>query len=124
MRRRSYHHGDLRRALLDATLSLATELGPAGVSLRQAAERAGVSQAAPYRHFSGKEAMIAAASEEGFRLLHAAMVEATHAGSADPAQRLAALVACYAEFAVTRTAHFRLMFGQGSAPKAATSTLQ
>lgn len=123
-RRRTYHHGSLRRALLDATLSLTQELGPAGVTLRQAAERAGVSQAAPYRHFAGKDAMIAAAAEEGFALLRGALLEAARGAAADPAERLAAWVACYARFAVGHPAHFRLMFGQASAPKSVTAALQ
>ena len=86
----SYHHGDLRRALLDATLSLAAEVGTAGVTLRQAANRAGVSQTAPYRHFDDKAAMLAAASEEGFRLLHARMTEAARPFAAEPMRRLGA----------------------------------
>jgi len=123
-RRRSYHHGDLRRALLDATLSLAAELGPAGVTLRQAADRAGVSQTAPYRHFDDKAAMLAAASEEGFRLLHARMTEAARPFAGEPMRRMSAWGRCYVDFAVAHTAHFRLMFGQGSPQKSATETLQ
>ena len=123
-RRKSYHHGDLRRALLDATLSLAAELGPAGVTLRQVADRAGVSQTAPYRHFDDKAAMLAAASEEGFRLLHARMTEAARPFTADPMRRIGAWGRCYVDFAVAHTAHFRLMFGQGSPQKSATEALQ
>src|SRR5688500_11737827 len=67
--REGYHHGDLRRALLDATLRLAAEKSPAGVSLRESAREAGVSPAAPYRHFQDKQNMLAAAAEEGFRIL-------------------------------------------------------
>jgi AcrR family transcriptional regulator len=114
-----YHHGDLRRALLDATLALAEEYGAAGVTLRQAAERAGVSQTAPYRHFADKTAMLAAASEEGFRLLYAQMLAVSQA-----AHPIAAWAACYVEFAVAHTAHFRLMFGQGSAQKSTSVALQ
>jgi len=117
-----YHHGDLRRALLDATLALAEEYGAAGVTLRQAAERAGVSQTAPYRHFTDKTTMLAAASEEGFRLLHARMLAVSQ--EARPAQQIPAWAACYVEFAVTHTAHFRLMFGQGSAQKSTSVALQ
>jgi len=116
-----YHHGDLRRALLDATLALAEEHGAAGVTLRQAAERAGVSQTAPYRHFADKTAMLAAASEEGFRLLYARMLAVSQGGAV---QQVAAWAACYVEFAVTHTAHFRLMFGQGSAQKSTSVSLQ
>ena len=117
-----YHHGDLRRALLDATLALAEEYGAAGVTLRQAAERAGVSQTAPYRHFADKTAMLAAVSEEGFRLLYARMLAVSQA--ARPMRQIAAWAACYVEFAVTHTAYFRLMFGQGSAQKSTSIALQ
>ena len=121
--RTSYHHGDLRRALLDATLTVAGELGPAGVTLRQVADRAGVSQTAPYRHFVDKAAMLAAASEEGFRLLHARMLEASRLADG-PMQRLGAWASGYVEFAVAHDAHFRLMFGQGSPQKSTTDALQ
>ena len=123
-RRRSYHHGDLRRALLDATLALAQEHGADGVTLRQAAERAGVSQTAPYRHFADKAALLAAASEEGFHLLRAQMLEAARGLAADPLRRIGAWAGCYVDFAVTHAAHFRLMFGQGSPHKSTTDALQ
>lgn len=116
-----YHHGDLRRALLDATLALAEEYGAAGVTLRQAAERAGVSQTAPYRHFADKTAMLAAASEEGFRVLYARMLAVS---AARPVRQIGAWAACYVEFAVTHTAYFRLMFGQGSPQKSTSVALQ
>ena len=54
----AYHHGQLRRALLDATLDLVKESGPRGLTLRGAARRAGVSPSAPYRHFADKEALV------------------------------------------------------------------
>lgn len=117
-----YHHGDLRRALLDAALALAEECGAAGVTLRQVAERAGVSQTAPYRHFADKTAMLAAASEEGFRLLYARMLAVSQ--EARPGQQIGAWAACYVEFAVKHTAYFRLMFGQGSAQKSTSVSLQ
>jgi AcrR family transcriptional regulator len=65
----SYHHGNLRRALIDAALGLIEKEGPASLSLREVARRAGVSTAAPYRHFPSREALLAAVAEEGFRLL-------------------------------------------------------
>jgi AcrR family transcriptional regulator len=118
----TYHHGDLRRALLDATVHLAGELGAAGVTLRAAARVAGVSQTAPYRHIADKTAMLAAASEEGHLLLAESLE--TAAAIADPARRILALCVCYVEFAITHADRFRLMFGQGSPPKAAAAALQ
>jgi AcrR family transcriptional regulator len=65
----TYHHGDLRRALVDAALALVQERGAEGFTLREAARRVGVSQTAPYRHFETKEALLAAVAEEGFTTL-------------------------------------------------------
>lgn len=121
-RGKPYHHGDLRRALLDATLDLAAERSPAGVSLRESARAAGVSQAAPYRHFPDKQTMLAAASEEGFRLLLRRVGELTP--SERPADQLVDWVGVYVRFAVEHPAHFRLMWGQGSPPKTSTPSLQ
>lgn len=121
--RKPYHHGDLRRGLLDATLDLAREKSPAGVSLREAATLAGVSQAAPYRHFADKQAMLAAAAEEGFRQL-LERVERLGLAERTPAERLLDWVELYVRFAVEQPAHFRLMHGQGSPPKSASPTLQ
>ena len=123
-RKQPYHHGDLRRALLDATLALAGERGAAGVTLREVARVAGVSQTAPYRHFPDKLAMLAAASEEGFALLNAALRAALKASKSDPHAELLTLGASYVRFALDHAAHFRLMFGHGSPPKAAAAGLQ
>jgi AcrR family transcriptional regulator len=68
-RPKRYHHGELPRALLDAALHIASAEGTHGLTLRAVARRAAVSQAAPYRHFANKEAILAAVAEEGFRSL-------------------------------------------------------
>ncbi len=73
----SYHHGNLRHALLEAALWLVETEGTEALTLRAAARRAGVSQAAPYRHFASKEALLAAVAEDGFRAMTAAMRRAT-----------------------------------------------
>ena len=72
-RRQSYHHGDLKRALTSAALSLVAEKGPKGFTLTEAARRAGVSAAAPYRHFADKAELLAAVAEQGFLALHVAL---------------------------------------------------
>jgi AcrR family transcriptional regulator len=122
--RKPYHHGDLRRALLDGALQLAEQKGPAAVSLREAARVAGVSHNAPYRHFDDKLAMLAAASEEGFVLLHAEMQAALAACGPEARSRLVALAVAYVRFALHHPAHFRMMYGHRSPPKAATAALQ
>jgi AcrR family transcriptional regulator len=104
-----YHHGDLRRALLDAALELVKEHGPSGITLREAARRAGVTHAAPYRHFADKEALLAALAEEGFRRLRAE-VEAAIA-EAGGLSRSEAIGVAYVRFARKNPSQFRVMFG-------------
>jgi AcrR family transcriptional regulator len=104
-------------------LKLAAERSPAGVSLRESAREAGVSQAAPYRHFPDKQTMLAAAAEEGFRLL-LAMIDDPAQRAQSPADQIVAWVDVYVRFAIEHPAHFRLMWGQGSPPKATTPALQ
>jgi len=109
-RKKSYHHGDLRRALLDAALAIIDGRGVEALTLREVAHRVGVTQAAPYHHFADKEAILAAVAEEGFVELDQAMVAARDA--AEPAARLGAMGKSYVRFAVARPAHFRVMFGK------------
>ncbi|MBI2527927.1 MAG: TetR/AcrR family transcriptional regulator [Candidatus Rokubacteria bacterium] len=118
-RRKSYHHGDLRRALLDAARELVQTAGAEALTLRAAARLAGVSQAAPYRHFADKRTLLAAVAEEGFRALTEAMRQATAMQSGDPLSRFRALGLSYVGFAVDHPAHFRVMFGRETADKAA-----
>jgi AcrR family transcriptional regulator len=77
-----YHHGDLRRALTDAALDLIGERGPEGFALTEVARRAGVSAAAPYRHFADKSDLVAVVAELGFQRLHDALLAAQGAGTA------------------------------------------
>jgi AcrR family transcriptional regulator len=107
-----YHHGDLPRALVDAALELIGRHGVRALTLRAAARRAGVSQAAPYRHFADKDALLAAVAEEGFRLLTAAMRETAQADGGDPLSRFRGLGLGYVSFAAGHPAHFRVMFGR------------
>ena len=74
--KRTYHHGDLRRALLDAAWRLVAEKGLAALTLREVARAAGVSHAAPYHHFPTRTALLDALAEEGFAGLDRAMAEA------------------------------------------------
>jgi AcrR family transcriptional regulator len=104
-----YHHGDLRRALVDAALELVKEQGPAGITLREAARRAGVTHAAPYRHFADKEALLAAVAEEGFMRLKET-VEAAIA-VVEPKNGVEAIGISYVRFARENPSQFRVMFG-------------
>jgi AcrR family transcriptional regulator len=117
-RRSDYHHGDLRRALIDAALPLLKEGGPKALTLRAVARAAGVSQTAPYRHFADRAALIAAIAEEGFTRLHQELVKvATHPartlGKAPTTARggLQAIALAYVRLALDRPGEYRLMFG-------------
>jgi AcrR family transcriptional regulator len=105
---RTYHHGDLRAALVAAALDLLEAGGEAALSLRAAARACGVSAMAPYRHFASKEALLEAVAARGFGDL-AADLEAAD-GSATGVQALAAQGAAYVTFAGRNPALFRLMF--------------
>ena len=105
-----YHHGDLRRALIDASLALIAEEGFSALTLREVARRAGVTHAAPYRHFADKEALLAAVAEEGFRAMASDMRERMDKETS-PTERLLACGVAYVLFAVRHPSHFRVMFG-------------
>jgi AcrR family transcriptional regulator len=109
--RAGYHHGSLRRALLDAALTLIDRDGPEGFTLRGAAREAGVTSGAPYHHFPDKEALIAALAEEGFARLGSA-IEAAGAGLAEPAARAHEMAVAYVRFAAAHPTHFRVMMGR------------
>ncbi|MFN7976646.1 MAG: TetR/AcrR family transcriptional regulator [Vicinamibacterales bacterium] len=107
-RRPSYHHGDLREALIRAAVQLIEDQGPDGFTLREAARVVGVTHTAPYRHFADRDALLVAVAQEGFQGLGAAM-QARQAGLADPRARLQAIGIAYVEYAVAHPSHFRLM---------------
>jgi AcrR family transcriptional regulator len=121
---KAYHHGNLRRALLDGALRLLETKGVAGLTLRAAARAAGVSQAAPYRHFADKGALLAAVAEEGFRALTAATRAAMRAQSGDRVTGFRAHGLAYIRYAVEHPARFRLMFGRESSLHAGPASLR
>jgi AcrR family transcriptional regulator len=106
----SYHHGDLREALVRAGRTILEKDGLAALSLRRVARTAGVSPAAPYHHFPDKQALLDAIATQGFDALTAAM-ETRMAEETDPDARLDASGVGYVAFAVENPALFRLMFG-------------
>ncbi|MGO9385528.1 MAG: TetR/AcrR family transcriptional regulator [Mycobacterium sp.] len=109
-RRGSYHHGDLKRALTSAALSLVAEKGPKGFTLTEAARRAGVSAAAPYRHFADKAELLATVAEQGFRDLHAELAAAADA-TPEPKDRVVELGRVYVRWAIAHPDHYQVMFG-------------
>jgi AcrR family transcriptional regulator len=102
---RPYHHGDLRRALLEAAVEAIAEAGPAAVSLRDLARRTGVSHAAPAHHFGDKAGLLTAVATDGFRRLAATLREAYQATGS-----FLEVGVAYVRFAVTHRAHFEVMF--------------
>ena len=108
-----YHHGDLRNALLEAAELLLVKRGVAALSLREVAKLAGVSHAAPYRHFKSKAALLRALAESGFERLHAVIRTAANSMPHDPEQQLAVAGVAYAHMAVRSPELLQLMFGAG-----------
>jgi AcrR family transcriptional regulator len=106
----TYHHGDLRAACLSAAMELLEESGETALSLRAVARRAGVSPAAPYRHYADREALVSAVAALGYRELAQRLV-AAHPSPATPEQ-LTSVAVAYIQFALERPALFRIMFGE------------
>jgi AcrR family transcriptional regulator len=108
-RRKPYHHGNLREALLNAAIDLIAEVGPTAFTLREVARQAGVSHNAPYRHFHDKDDLIAAVATQGYRELTDAMLQAAKQQS-NAADRLKRAGLGYVTFALRRPEHFTVMF--------------
>jgi AcrR family transcriptional regulator len=106
-----YHHGDLRRALIDQALATVHKVGGEGLTLRAVASALGVSRTALYRHFADKQALMAAVAREGFRLLREALIEAWETHGRGRAG-FDAMGEAYLRFAVSHPSHYRVMFGR------------
>jgi AcrR family transcriptional regulator len=119
----SYHHGNLRRALIDAALGLIEKEGPASLSLREVARRAGVSTAAPYRHFPSREALLAAVAEEGFRLLGDEIRRAIAAHD-DAPRCLGEAGIAYVLFAAAHPSRYNVMLSPELADRTAHPSLE
>ncbi len=109
-KRGTYHHGDLKRALTEAALQLVQEKGPKGFTLREVARRAGVSAAAPYRHFADKAQLLAAVAAQGFVQLHETL-DATAATTTDLSEQVLAMGKAYVRWAATHPDYYQVMFG-------------
>jgi AcrR family transcriptional regulator len=119
-KKRPYHHGGLRPALIATAMALVEESGVGAVSLRETARRVGVSAPATYRHFADKESLLAAVAAEGFRELGAELA----AASRRERDSLSAMGMAYVRFALSRRGVFRLMFGPELAKRASYPELK
>ena len=106
----TYHHGDLKNALVKAGVEILEREGLGGLSLRKVAKQAGVSHAAPYSHFADKQALIAAISTEGFKQLYIQIESVLKAHRADPETLLIETAWAYLQFALNEPDRFKLMF--------------
>ena len=120
--RKSYHHGNLRRALLDEALATIKTEGVHGLTLREIGARLGVSRTALYRHFADKGALLNAVATEGFRSLREELVRAWEKGGRDE-KGFRAMGFAYVRFAGANPAHYRVMFGSSVDPRVAESEL-
>jgi AcrR family transcriptional regulator len=112
---RGYHHGNLKEALVRAALELIAEKGPAGFTFADAARWAGVSPAAPYRHYRDRDALIADVARRGFEAFAVALEQAWDEGRPDVLTAFDRLGRAYLHFAKTEAAYYSAMFEAGIA---------
>ena len=113
MPKRGYHHGNLKQALVDATLVLIEEKGPTGFTVAEAAKRAEVTPAAVYRHFEGREALIAECALQGHRIFADLMEHAFNGGNPTALKAFEATGRAYLAFARKFPGHYVAMFESG-----------
>src|SRR5262245_9998738 len=112
-RERSYHHGNLKEVLLEAARKLIEQYGPAGFSLTEAARLAGVSPAAPYRHFRDRDALLAEVARHGFERFAARLDMAWNNGIPTPLSAFGNVGKAYLAFARDEPASYAVMFEAG-----------
>ncbi|OZB18596.1 MAG: TetR family transcriptional regulator [Rhodobacterales bacterium 34-62-10] len=115
MRKQGYHHGNLRQALVDAALDLITRQGPTGFTLSEAAKQAGVTPAAVYRHFEGRDELIAEAARQGYEIFADVMQYAYDKGQPSALAAFEATGRAYLAFARQYPGHYIAMFESGVA---------
>lgn len=116
MPKRGYHHGNLKQALVDAALSLVEKKGPTGFTLSEAAKQAGVTPAAVYRHFEGREDLIAEAARQGYEIFADLMEYAYDTGQPSSLASFEATGRAYLAFARRHPGHYVAMFESGISP--------
>lgn len=114
--RRGYHHGNLREALIRAALDLIAEKGPFGFTFADAARSAGVSSAAPYRHFRDRDALVADVARRGFELFAEQLDRAWNEGKPDPFSAFENIGRAWLAFARGEPAYYSAMFEAGVSP--------
>ncbi|PRY26277.1 TetR family transcriptional regulator [Aliiruegeria haliotis] len=112
-KKRGYHHGNLRQALVDAALDLIDAKGPQGFTLSEAAKAAGVTPAAVYRHFQGREDLIAEVARQGFEIFADLMEFAFDKGQPSALASFEATGRAYLAFAMKYPGHYKAMFESG-----------
>ena len=112
-KRKSYHHGNLRQALVDATLELITERGPQGFTLAEAARQAGVSAAAPYRHFKGRDELICEVARQGYILFGDLLEHSYDGGKPTALAAFSKVGRAYLAFAKRYPGYYIAMFESG-----------
>ncbi|MEN3351508.1 MAG: hypothetical protein V7632_5143 [Bradyrhizobium sp.] len=115
---RGYHHGNLKEALLQAALDLITKKGPAGFTFADAARMAGVSPAAPYRHFRDRDELIASIAQRGFEQFESQLTQAWDDGRPDTVTAFERVGKAYLRFAREEPAFYSAMFESGLPPDA------
>jgi AcrR family transcriptional regulator len=111
--RRGYHHGNLKEALIEAALALISAKGPAGFTFAEAARQAGVSSAAPYRHFRDREALMAEVARRGYVQFESRLAAAWSGGRPEPTTALIAVGRAFLAFARSEPASYAAMFESG-----------
>lgn len=117
----NYHHGDLRRALMDVSIDILKKHEVETLNLRRLAVLAGVSPGAPYHHFADRAELVAAIANEGFELLEGSMRKATATCANEASARLEALGQAYVHFAISHPGYFRVMFRRETHNNATTA---
>ena len=107
-RKKTYHHGDLKNALIQAGADILTREGVSALTLRKVAQKAGVSHAAPYAHFADKQALIAAISTEGYKKLYEKIAQVAEHYRLDPVRRLVEASWAYVQFALDEPDQFKV----------------
>src|SRR5947209_7885341 len=110
VRKRTYHHGDLERALVDTAVQMIQQEGVQALTLRGVGARLGVSRTALYRHFDDKQALLARVASEGFKTFHDALAAAARKAESRGADPMPPMAAAYARFARTYPSHYQTMF--------------
>jgi AcrR family transcriptional regulator len=110
---RGYHHGNLKEALIHAALELIARKGPAGFTFAEAARAAGVSPAAPYRHYRDRDELLIDVARRGFEQFAQALAQAWGEGAPEPLAAFERVGRAYLEFARTEPAYYSAMFEAG-----------